>query len=126
IFAYFIVMGLVYGYVVKTIRGMKDVVDMMGQSLASMMGFLVLAFILGQFIALFSWTGIGTYTAVKGAALLAQIALTGFPAILAFCVLASLLNLLIISCSSMWSLLSYVFVTMFALLGYEPAVIQAA
>lgn len=126
IFAYFIVMGLVYGYVVKTIRGMKDVVDMMGQSLASMMGFLVLAFILGQFIALFSWTGIGTYTAVKGAAFLEQIGLTGFPAILAFCVLASLLNLLIISGSSMWTLMAAVFVPMFALLGYEPAFIQAA
>ncbi|WP_301201776.1 AbgT family transporter, partial [Corynebacterium stationis] len=126
IFAYFIVMGLVYGYVVKTIRGMKDVVDMMGQSLASMMGFLVLAFILGQFIALFSWTGIGTYSAVKGAAFLEQIGLTGFPAILAFCVLASLLNLLIISGSSMWTLMASVFVPMFALLGYEPAFIQAA
>jgi len=126
IFIYFIVMGLVYGWVVKTIRGMKDVVDMMGQSLASMMSFLVLAFILGQFVALFSWTGIGTYTAVKGAAFLEQIGLTGFPAILAFCVLASLLNLLIISGSSMWTLMAAVFVPMFALLGYEPAFIQAA
>src|SRR5699024_600346 len=126
IFAYFIVMGLVYGYVVKTVRGMKDVVDMMGQSLASMMGFLVLAFILGQFIALVSWTGIGTYSAVKGAAFLEQLGLTGFPAILAFCVLASLLNLLIISGSSMWTLVASVFVPMFALLGYEPAFIQAA
>lgn len=126
IFAYFIIMGLVYGYVVKTVRGMKDVVAMMGQSLNSMMGFLVLAFILGQFVALFSWTGIGTYTAVKGAAFLESIGLTGFPAILAFCVLASLLNLLIISGSSMWTLMAAVFVPMFALLGYEPAFIQAA
>ena len=86
----------------------------------------MLAFILGQFIALFSWTGIGTYTAVKGAAFLEQIGLTGFPAILAFAVLASLLNLLIISGSSMWTLMAAVFVPMFALLGYEPAFIQAA
>lgn len=125
-FAYFIVMGLVYGYIVKTVTGMKDVVKMMGQSLNSMMGFLVLAFILGQFVALFSWTGIGTYTAVQGAAFLESIGLTGFAAILAFCVLASLLNLLIISGSSMWTLMAAVFVPMFALLGYEPAFIQAA
>ncbi|WP_342318544.1 AbgT family transporter [Corynebacterium mayonis] len=126
IFAYFILMGVVYGSIVGTVKGMKDVVKMMGQSLNSMMGFLVLAFILGQFVALFAWTGIGTYTAVKGAAFLEGIGLTGFAAILAFCVLASLLNLLIISGSSMWTLMAAVFVPMFALLGYEPAFIQAA
>ncbi|MGP5592284.1 AbgT family transporter [Corynebacterium flavescens] len=46
--------------------------------------------------------------------------------ILAFIVLASLLNLLIISGSSMWTLMAAVFVPMFALLGYEPAFVQGA
>ena len=41
-------------------------------------------------------------------------------------VLASCLNLLIISGSSMWTLMAAVFVPMFALLGYEPAFIQGA
>lgn len=126
IFTYFIVLGLVYGKVVGSITGVKDMVDMMMGALKDMLSFLVLAFILGQFIALFSWTGIGTYTAIKGAAFLEGIGLTGFPAVLAFIVLASLLNLLIISGSSMWTLMASVFVPMFALLGYEPAFIQAA
>lgn len=89
VFAYFMVMGIVYGAVLGNIKGMANVVTMMGLALKDMVDFLVLAFILGQFVALFSWTGIGTYTAVKGAALLESMHLTGFIAILAFIILAS-------------------------------------
>ncbi|MGX9170589.1 AbgT family transporter [Corynebacterium striatum] len=126
VFLYFLVLGVVYGKVVGTANGIKDVVDMMIGSLKDMLSFLILAFILGQFVALFAWTGIGTFTAVKGAAFLESIGLTGFGAVLAFIVLASCLNLLIISGSSMWTLMAAVFVPMFALLGYEPAFIQGA
>lgn len=126
VFAYFMVMGIVYGAVLRTIKDMPDVVKMMGLAMKDMVDFLVLAFILGQFVALFSWTGIGTYTAVKGAAMLESMHLTGFVAILAFIILASCLNLLIISGSAMWTLMAAVFVPMFALIGYEPAFVQAA
>lgn len=126
VFAYFLVMGVSYGVVVGTVKSIKDLVDMMGGALKDMMGFLILAFILGQFVALFAWSGIGTWTAVKGAAFLENIGLNGFAAILAFIILASCLNLLIISGSAMWTLMAAVFVPMFALLGYEPAFVQAA
>ncbi|MER0071704.1 AbgT family transporter, partial [Corynebacterium sp. KPL2850] len=126
VFAYFLVMGVSYGVVVGTVKSIKDLVDMMGGALKDMMGFLILAFILGQFVALFAWSGIGTWTAVKGAAFLENIGLNGFAAILAFIILASCLNLLIISGSAMWTLMTAVFVPMFALLGYEPAFVQAA
>ncbi len=126
VFAYFMVLGVVYGRVVGTVKGIGDVVTMMIGALKDMLSFLILAFILGQFVALFAWTGIGTFTAVKGAAFLESIGLTGFPAIFAFIALASILNLLIISGSSMWTLMAAVFVPMFALLGYEPAFIQSA
>lgn len=123
---YFAVAGIVYGRLVGTVKGMGDLVTMMIGAIKDLGGFLVLAFILGQFVALFSWTGIGTWTAVQGAAGLEAIGLTGFSAILAFIVLASVLNLLIISGSGMWTLMASVFVPMFALLGYEPAFVQAA
>lgn len=126
VFFIFMVMGVAYGVVLGTIKNMEDVVHMMGESIKDMIDFLVLAFILGQFVALFNWTGIGTWTAVQGAAGLEAIGLTGFPAIIAFIVLASCLNLLIISGSAMWTLMAAVFVPMFALLGYEPSFVQAA
>jgi aminobenzoyl-glutamate transport protein len=125
VFAYFMLMGVVYGIVVHTVRSMNDLVRMMSQSIIDMMSFLILAFILGQFIALFNWTGIGSWIAVAGASGLEAIGLTGFAAVIGFMLLASVLNLFIISGSSMWTLMAAVFVPLFSLLGYEPAFIQA-
>ncbi|MGZ1490642.1 AbgT family transporter [Brevibacterium sediminis] len=125
VFAYFMLMGVVYGIVVHTVRSMNDLVRMMSQSIIDMMSFLILAFILGQFIALFNWTGIGSWIAVAGASGLEVIGLTGFAAVIGFMLLASVLNLFIVSGSSMWTLMAAVFVPLFALLGYEPAFIQA-
>ncbi|WP_151526488.1 AbgT family transporter [Serinicoccus kebangsaanensis] len=126
VFAYFATMGVVYGAAVGTVKGMNDVVRMMGSALNDMMSFLVLAFILGQFIALFSWTGIGSWIAVRGAAGLEATGMTGFPAVIGFILLASCLNLFIVSGSSMWTIMGAVFVPMFALIGLEPAFTQAA
>lgn len=126
VFAYFVVVGLAYGIVVGTIRSTADGVRMMTDALKEMLPFIVLAFVLGQFIALFNWSGIGSWIAVTGAAGLEGIGLTGFPAIIGFILLASCLNLFIISGSGMWTIMAAVFVPMFALLGYEPAFTQAA
>lgn len=124
--AYFVVVGLLYGVVTGTLRSTRDAVAMMTEALREMLPFVVLAFILGNFIALFNWSGIGTWIAVTGASALEATGLTGFPAILGFILLASLLNLFIISGSGMWTIMGAVFVPMFALIGYEPAFTQAA
>ena len=126
IFAFFSVSGYVYGRVAGTVRGYKDVPVMMGAALRDMTSFLVLAFVLGQFIALFNWSGIGSWIAVSGATALENAGVTGFPVIIGFILLCSLLNLFIISGSSMWTLMAAVFVPMFGILGFEPAFIQAA
>lgn len=126
IFAFFSVSGYVYGRVAGTVRGYRDVPVLMGEALKDMMSFLVLAFVLGQFIALFNWSGIGSWIAVTGASGLESAGITGFPVIIGFIVLCSILNLFIISGSSMWTLMAAVFVPMFGILGFEPAFIQAA
>ena len=122
----FSVTGIVYGAVAGTIRSGDDVAENMGQGLRSMTGFLVMAFALAQFLALFSWSGIGTYLAVHGAALLEHADLGGLPVVLGFVVLCALTNLLITSGTSMWGLMAVVFVPMLALAGIEPAFVQAA
>jgi aminobenzoyl-glutamate transport protein len=126
VFLAFFVPALFYGIVAGTIRRGADVPLLMGRALKDLSGFIVLAFILGQFIALFSWTNIGAWLAVSGAGLLETIGLTGYPAILGFVVLASLLNLFIVSGSSLWTLMASVFVPLFLLLGYEPGFVQGA
>ncbi|WP_219413353.1 AbgT family transporter [Pseudonocardia nigra] len=126
VFLAFFCPALAYGIAAGTIRSGADVPMLMGRALKGLSGFIVLAFILGQFIALFSWTNIGAWLAVTGARLLENIGLTGYPAILGFIVLASMLNLFIVSGSSLWTLMASVFVPLFLLLGYEPGFTQAA
>jgi aminobenzoyl-glutamate transport protein len=126
VFATFVIPGLVYGKITGTIARGSDVPRVMGHAIKDMSGFLVLAFILGQFVALFNFSGIGSWLAVAGAGGLESIGLTGFSAVVAFVLLASLLNLFIISGSAMWTLMAAVFVPLFVLLGYEPAFIQGA
>ncbi|SNS16695.1 aminobenzoyl-glutamate transport protein [Geodermatophilus pulveris] len=118
--------GLVYGRVTGTFRRVRDVPRAMADAVKDMSSFIVLAFVLGQFIALFNWSGVGTWLAVTGAAGLTALDFTGFGAILAFVLLCSLLNLFIVSGSSMWTIMGAVFVPLFALVGYEPGFTQAA
>ncbi|MFI6424812.1 AbgT family transporter [Promicromonospora sp. NPDC050880] len=126
VFVLFLVPGIVYGVVTRSVTSMKDVPRLLEQSIRDMAGFLVLAFVLGQFIAVFNWSGVGQWIAVAGAEGLESAGLTGYGAILGFLVLASLLNLFIISGSSLWTIMAAVFVPMFALIGYEPGFVQAA
>ncbi len=126
VFLAFFVPGLAYGITAGVIRTGADVPLLMGRALKDLSGFIVLAFVLGQFIALFTWTNLGAWMAVTGAAFLQGIGLTGYPAVLGFIVLASVLNLFIVSGSSLWTLMASVFVPLFLLLGFEPGFTQAA
>src|SRR5699024_889485 len=122
----FSVTGIAYGIRAGTIGSGADIARALGQGLRSMTGFLVVAFALAQFLALFEWSGVGTYLAVHGAGWLESAQWGGLPIVLAFVVLCALANLLITSGTSMWGLMAVVFVPMLALTGIEPAFVQAA
>ncbi|TWF93802.1 AbgT family transporter [Saccharopolyspora dendranthemae] len=126
IFFGFAIPAIAYGAKAGSISRAADVPRLMALALRDLSGFLVLAFMLGQFIALFNWTNLGSLVAVSGADLLQGMHLDGYPAFLGFMLLASVLNLFIISGSSLWTLMAAVFVPMFALLGFEPGFAQAA
>ncbi|SMF83731.1 AbgT family transporter [Pseudobacteriovorax antillogorgiicola] len=122
----FLLAGVAYGVVAKTIKSDKDVSAMTADSMASMGGYIVLAFVAAQFIAYFSWSNIGMVTAISGAAALKAIGFTGLPLILAFIAVSAGLNLLIGSASAKWAIMGPVFVPMLMLLGYSPELAQAA
>lgn len=126
VFVLFLGPALAYGFVSGSLQKSSDVPKVMGLGIKDMAAFIVLAFMLGQFIALFNWSNVGSALAVTGANGLESIGLTGYPAIIGFILLASVLNLFIVSGSSMWTLMGAVFVPLFALLGYEPGFVQAA
>ncbi|NDL57864.1 AbgT family transporter [Phytoactinopolyspora mesophila] len=126
VFLTLIVPSITYGLVLRTVTGGASIASMMAGAVKDMSGFLVVAFVMAQFLALFNWSGLSSWLAVTGADLLERANFTGFGAIVAFVILAALINLFVISGSAQWTLFAAVFVPMFALLGYEPGFIQAA
>jgi aminobenzoyl-glutamate transport protein len=126
LFGAFLLAGLTYGFTVKALTGSEGVVGAMSDSVKNMSGYIVLMFVAAQVIALFNWSNVGILLAVKAAAGLDSIGLTGFWALVAFVLLAACLNLFIVSGSALWSLVGPVFVPAFMLLGMSPALSQAA
>jgi len=55
-----------------------------------------------------------------------MVGFTGVPLIVAFILVASLVNLVIGSASAKWAIMAPIFVPMLMLIGYSPEVIQAA
>lgn len=125
IFVFFIP-GIVYGIVLEKVKNDRDVAKMLGDSMASMGGYIVLAFIAAQFVAYFAWSNLGLIFAISGANLLKAINFTGIPLIVAFVIVASIINLFIGSASAKWAIMAPVFVPMLMLMGYSPELTQAA
>ena len=96
----------------------------MTEAIMDMAPFIVLAFIIGQFIAYFNWTNLGLILAVSGANLLEATGFTGVPLFIGFILLCAFVNLFIGSGSAKWAILAPIFVPMLALLNYHPALTQ--
>jgi aminobenzoyl-glutamate transport protein len=116
--------GLAYGVAVGTFRSDDDVVKGMKDGMASLALFMVLVFFAAQFVAYFKYTNLGMILAIKGAEMLQASGLGPIPLMLAFVVLAALINLCMGSASAKWAFMAPVFIPMFMLLGYSPELIQ--
>lgn len=120
----FITVGVAYGKTVGTIKSSADVPKLMAEAMKTMSGYIVLVFVIGQFVAYFNWSNIGIIIAVKGADFLQSVGFTGFPLILGIILLSTIVNLFIGSGSAKWSILAPIFVPMLMILGYSPALTQ--
>lgn len=122
----FMVSGLAYGFASGFLKGEASIAKALTKRMATMAGYIVMAFMMGQFMALFDWTKLGTILSIKGAIALEEANFTGFPLILSFIIFVVILDFLMSSASAKWTLLAPVFVPMLVYLGYHPAFIQVA
>ncbi len=114
--------GIVYGKTVGTIKDMNQVPVMMADSLRSLTGYIVLVFVIAQFIAMFGYTNLGMVIAVNAADALKNAGFTGIPLVLGMILLTILVNFVMTSGSAKWYIFAPIFVPMFMLLGYSPGI----
>jgi aminobenzoyl-glutamate transport protein len=126
IFVFFIVPGVVYGRVVGTITGDRDVIDGMADAMSSMGLYIVLVFFAAQFVAFFKWTNLGAILAVVGADAIRAIGLDNALVFIPFIFMCAFVNLMLGSASAQWAVTAPIFVPMLMSVGYSPEVIQAA
>ena len=117
---------MIYGIVVGTIKNDKDTVKHITKSMSGMASYIVLVFFAAQFVYFFSHSNLGLVLAINGAEGLKSINLTGIPLIIAFVLLSAFINLFMGSASAKWAIMAPVFIPMFMLLGYHPALTQAS
>jgi aminobenzoyl-glutamate transport protein len=122
----FLIVGLVYGILAGSIRSDKDAVNMASDSMASMGTYIVLAFFMAQFLALFRISNMGTVIAIQGAEFLSATGVNGSLLLVLFIFMTGFVNLFVGSASAKWALLAPVFVPMLMLVGIDPELTQAA
>jgi aminobenzoyl-glutamate transport protein len=123
---FFLIPGIAFGIGSGSVKNDKHIADFMGKSMATMGGYIVLAFAAGQFVAYFSWSNLGTILAVNGAEFLEATGMTGIPMLIGFILLSGFINLFIGSASAKWAIMAPVFVPMLMAVGYTPELTQLA
>lgn len=123
---FFLVPGVVHGYVAGTFKSHRDIVQGMSKALGGMGYYLVMAFFAAQFTYVFRESNLGALIAIKGANGLQALALPGAVTVIGIIGLTMLINLLIGSASAKWALLGPIFVPMLMQLGHSPELTQAA
>lgn len=126
LFFFFFSMSTAFGIGKGLIKNEGDLTRALISGLSGSLSFIVTAFSASQFVAWFNKTQIATVVAVKGANFLQSMEFTGIALVVSLILLSALVDLFVISGSAKWLVLAPIFVPMFGLLGYEPALTQAA
>lgn len=126
IFIFFLIPGVVYGYVAGTAKNHRDIVKGMSHAMSGMGYYVVMAFFCAQFIFAFGQSNLGAVIALKGALWLKEMAFPMGITLAGIVFLSAAVNLFIGSASAKWALIAAVMVPMLMELGVSPDMTQAA
>ena len=110
----FFVPAVFYGFKVKKFNNAMDVVKGMAKQMSNMGYVLVLTFFCYNFLALLSYSNIGTYITYLGASGLEALGLSEYPILLliGFIIVTAIINLFVGGLTSKWMLLGPIFIPM--------------
>ncbi|MCP4679717.1 MAG: AbgT family transporter [Deltaproteobacteria bacterium] len=124
IMLFFLIPGMVYGWINGTIRSDKAGIKEMINSMSHLATYIVLVFFAAQFVYYFKYSNLGLIIAIEGAEFLSNVGLGGIPIMLLFILVSATINMFMGSASAKWAIMAPVFVPMFMLLGYHPSLTQ--
>ena len=126
LFILFFVPGLIYGAMAGTVKNDRDVANMLGEVMARLGPYIVLAFFAAQFIAAFNQSGLGQMLAISGGQFLRELMVEDALLLSCFVLMVVVINLVIGSSSAKYAFFAPVFVPMLMQIGISPELTQAA
>lgn len=126
LFFFMAIPGYIFGVLNGKYKDIRTFSAAMNNSLTPLLGFIVFAFIAGQFLYVFNVSNLSKLIAISGAEMLKSMAMPSGITLFGVIVFTGFLNLLVTSATSKWAVLAYVFVPMLMLLGISPELTQAA
>ncbi|WP_026958403.1 AbgT family transporter [Aliagarivorans taiwanensis] len=126
IFIFFVIPGVVFGYLNGSFKNSNDVVAAMSKTMETMGHYIVMAFFCSLFVWAFGQSNIGVLMAMKGANFLEAVGMPAPATIVGMIILVVLVNLFVGSASAKWALISPVLVPMLMQMNISPDLVQAA
>ncbi|MCO6453920.1 MAG: AbgT family transporter [Pirellulaceae bacterium] len=122
----FLLAGAAYGWGAGTLRKADDAIAAITQTFADLGGLLFLFFVIGQFVAYFNFTNLGTLLAASLANLLKDANFNSVTLLTAFILIGFLLSIPVPNILPKWAIIAPVFIPLFLKLGIDPEVVLAA
>ena len=119
-------MGMVYGFASGRYRTDGDVIEGLTQPMKLLGVYFVIAFFAAQMFACFEYSHLDKCIAILGADLLSSLRLGGLWILILFILFTALINLIMVSATSKWAFMSFIFVPVLAGMGISPDVTQCA
>lgn len=118
--------GMAYGFASGRYRYDNDVIDGLTQPIKLLGVYFVIAFFAAQMFACFEYSHLDKCFAIMGAELLSSYEPSPLLTLVLFVLFTALINLIMVSATSKWAFMSFIFIPMFAQMGITPDVTQCA
>ena len=118
--------GMAYGFSSGRYRSDNDVIEGLTQPMNLLGVYFVIAFFAAQMFACLEYSHLDKCVAIMGADLLSSFNPAPLSALVIFILFTATINLIMVSATSKWSFIAFIFVPMFAKMGITPDVAQCA
>ncbi|WP_302457832.1 AbgT family transporter [Bacteroides fluxus] len=112
--------GMVYGFASGRYRTDGDVIEGLTQPMKLLGVYFVIAFFASQMFACFEYSHLDRCIAIMGADLLSSVRLDSLWILILFILFTALVNLIMVSATSKWAFMSFIFVPVLAGMGISP------
>ena len=119
-------MGMIYGFASGHYRTDSDVIEGLTQPMKLLGVYFVIAFFASQMFACFEYSHLDKCIAIMGANMLSLVRLDNLWILILFILFTAFINLIMVSSTSKWAFMSFIFIPVLTGMGVSPDMTQCA